>query len=70
MCGSKLSRESKQVVFSEEIEKLALELSQEEKPMEVRSTLAASFHELLGLKKGMQSFKRLDNLLNNFLLDP
>ena len=53
MCGSKLSRESKQVVFSEEIEKLALELSQEEKPMEVRSTLAASFHELLGLKKGM-----------------
>ena len=60
----------KMVIFSKEIEKMALELCHEEKPLEVRCTLAASFHELLACKKDMASFKRFDLLLNNFLQDP
>ena len=49
---------------------MALELSCGDKPLEVRRTLAASFHELLACKRDMGSFKRLNRLFANFLLDP
>ena len=38
-------------------------------PLEVRRTLAASYHDLLTYKNDMASFKRLDGLLYNFLND-
>lgn len=43
----------KVVLYNKEIEKMALELSQEDKPFEIRRTLAASYHELLRHKKDM-----------------
>ena len=46
---------------------MALELSLEDKPFEVRKCLAACYHELLAHKKGLPSFRRLDKLLDNFL---
>ena len=57
------------MIYSKEIEKMALELSRKDKPMEVRKTLAASYHELLANKKDISSFKRLDKLLSNLLKD-
>lgn len=57
------------VLYSKEIEKMALELCGEEKPLEVKRSLAAGYHELLGNKKNYQSFKRLDKLLEAFLMD-
>ena len=49
---------------------MVLELCQEDKPFEVRKTLAACYHELLANKKDYASFKRLDQVLNIFLQDP
>ena len=46
---------------------MTLELCQEDKPMEVRNTLASCYHELLANKKDFASFKRLDKLLDCFL---
>ena len=49
---------------------MALELCHEDKPMEVRRTLAASYHEMLAYKKDLTSLRRLEKLLANFLQDP
>ena len=57
------------MLYGKEIEKLVLELCQEDKPMEVRRTLAACYHELLANKKDYASFKRLDKVLDSFLQD-
>jgi len=51
------------VLYGKEVEKIALELCSEDKPLEVRRTLAACYHELLANKKDFASFKRLDKLL-------
>ena len=59
----------KMMLYSKEIEKMVLELSLEDKPIEVKKSLAASFHELLANKKDISSFKRLDKLLSNLLND-
>ena len=60
----------KAVLYSKEIEKLALGISEEDKPFEVKRTLAAGFHELLLNKRNIHSLKRLDRLLRSFLYDP
>ena len=48
---------------------MAIELCQDDKPLEVRKTLAACYHDLLANKKDYPSFKRLDKLLDCFLQD-
>lgn len=60
---------SKVVLYSKEIEKIALELCGEDKPFEIRRSLAAGLHQLLANKKNFQSFKRLDKLFEAFLFD-
>lgn len=70
MTSLRSQQSSKLVLYGKEIEKMALELSKDDKPMEVRKTLAACYHELLANKKDFASFKRLDKLLENFVQDP
>lgn len=48
---------------------MALELCEEDKPFEVKRTIAAGYHELLANKKNLKSFKRLSKLLDVFLQD-
>ena len=57
------------IEYGKEIEKMAIELSKQEKPLDVRRTLAASFHELLLIKKDISSLKRLDKLLDTLIND-
>ena len=57
------------IEYGKEIEKMAIELSKQDKPLDVRRTLAASFHELLLIKKDFSSLKRLDKLLDTLIND-
>ena len=43
----------KVVHYSKDIEKMALELCEEDKPFEVKRTIAAGYHELLANKKNL-----------------
>ena len=68
--GSSTGKANTTVYYGNEIEKIALGLSHQERPAKVKRALAASFHELLAHKKNTKSFKRLNLLFENFLQEP
>ena len=65
-----VSRNETALTYGSEIEKMVIELSHEDKPVEVKRTLAACFHELLKYKHDVESFKRLNKVFENLIRDP